>query len=478
MFLEESCEDERVDRMRDKVGLAIIFISVIMTVAPVFCQSEETAQPAEWPQINLDTQDRILILAPHPDDEILACAGIIQKAKALGVPLRIVFLTYGDNNEWAFFVYRKHPVIIPKAVRGMGLIRHDEALLADKAVGVLPKDINFLGYPDFGTLDIWYRHWQDSPSFLSMLTKVRAVPYPNAFRPGALYKGEEIAKDIAAILKEFKPTKIFLSHPADHNVDHRSLYLFTRVAIWELKIQKGPQLYPYLVHYKEWPLPRGRHPEKKIEPPQAYQEQIPWEVDLLSAEEVNRKEEALKKHHSQYESAAAYLDSFVRSNELFGDFPSVALAENVPPVNLSADIREGPGNNNEELTEEERGAFVGFEERYVSLEKDYLTITIRISRPLGKEVGVSVYLFGYRPDVSFAQMPKLHLRLGILHTVIYDQNRKVSGSGIKIARKPKEVTIRVPLKVLGNPKRVLTSATTYLGNVSLDWVSWRILELP
>lgn len=464
--------------MRNKIGLIIILISVMMTIAPAFCQSEEAAQPAEWPQVNLNTQDRILILAPHPDDEILACAGIIQKAKALGVPLRIVFFTYGDNNEWAFFVYRKRLVIMPKAVRGMGMIRHDEALLADKTVGVLPEDITFLGYPDFGTLDIWYRHWQKSPSFLSMLTKVRAVPYPNAFRPGALYKGEEIVKDIATILKEFKPTKIFLSHPADHNGDHRSLYLFTRVAIWELKSQKEPELYPYLVHYKQWPLPRGRHPEKKIEPPQAYKKQIPWEVDLLSAEEINRKEEALKKHQSEYESAATYLDSFVCSNELFGDFPSVALAVNALSVNLSADIREDPGNNNEELTKEEQGAFVGFDERYVSLGKDYFTITIKISRPLGKEVGVSVYLFGFRPDVAFAQMPKLHLRFGMFHTAILDQKRSLSGSGIKITRKPKEITIRVPLKVLGSPKRILTSATTYLGNVSLDRASWRILELP
>jgi LmbE family N-acetylglucosaminyl deacetylase len=367
---------------------------------------------------------------------------------------------------------------MPKAVRGMGLIRYDEALLADKTVGVSPGDVTFLGYPDFGTLDIWYRHWQKSPSFLSMLTKVRAVPYPNAFRPGALYKGEEIVKDIAAIVKEFKPTKIFLSHPADHSGDHRALYLFTRVALWELKSPQEPELYPYLIHYTQWPLPEGHHPEKKIEPPRAYREEIPWKVDLLSAEEINRKEEALKKHRSQYESAAAYLDSFVRSNELFGDFPPVVLAVGVPSAGVSAEIREDPGTNSEELTKEEREAFVGVEERHVSLGKDHITISIKISRPLAKAMGVSVYLFGYRPDVAFAQMPKLHLRFGMLYTAILDQQRSVSGSGITVIRRSKEITIRVPLKVLGNPTRILTSATTYLGNVSLDWASWRILELP
>ncbi|HTZ11636.1 MAG TPA: hypothetical protein VMD04_04600, partial [Candidatus Margulisiibacteriota bacterium] len=67
---------------------------------------------------------------------------------------------------------------------------------------------------------------------------------------------------------------------------------------------------------------------------------------------------------------------------------------------------------------------------------------------------------------------------GMFHTAILDQKRRVSGSGIRVIRKPKEITIRVPLKALGNPKKILTSATTYLGGLSLEWVSWRILELP
>ena len=171
----------------------------------------------------------------------------------------------------------------------------------------------------------------------------------NAFRPGALYKGEEIVKDIAAILNEFKPTKIFLSHPADHNGDHRSLYLFTRVAIWELNSRQEPQLYPYLVYYRQGPLPRGFHPEEKIRSPEAYKEQIPWEVDLLSNGEIKLKEEALRKHRSQYESSAAYLDSFVRGNELFGDFPLVAPAVNAPSVSLSANRRDGPDNDPSEV---------------------------------------------------------------------------------------------------------------------------------
>ena len=34
-----------------------------------------------------------------------------------GLPARVVFLTYGDSNEWSFLAYRKRPVILPQAVR-------------------------------------------------------------------------------------------------------------------------------------------------------------------------------------------------------------------------------------------------------------------------------------------------------------------------------------------------------------------------
>ena len=73
----------------------------------------------------------------------------------MGLPLRIAFFTYGDNNQWSFLVYRKHLVLIPSAVRGMGEVRHDEALAAARVFGLSPDHLTFLGYPDFGALHLW-----------------------------------------------------------------------------------------------------------------------------------------------------------------------------------------------------------------------------------------------------------------------------------------------------------------------------------
>ena len=39
--------------------------------------------------------DRILILAPHPDDEVVGCAAAIGRAKAAGAEVSVLFLTHG-----------------------------------------------------------------------------------------------------------------------------------------------------------------------------------------------------------------------------------------------------------------------------------------------------------------------------------------------------------------------------------------------
>lgn len=422
-------------------------------------------------------EDRILILAPHPDDEVLGCAGIIQKAVAMQVPVRIVFLTYGDNNQWSFLLYRKHPVVMPDAVQAMGLVRHDEAIQADKILGVPKEQLTFLGYPDFKTLDIWYSHWGESPAASSMLTEVKAVPYSNAFRPGAPYKGEDILQDLKTILREFKPTKIFLSHPADHNPDHKSLYLFTRVALWDLESEIKSELHPYIIHYANWPQPNGYLPGASLIPPALFQQSIPWHSIALTNPEVESKHNAIKQHRSQYDSSEQYLLTFIRSNELFGDFEPVVLSPQLAPIVLTAKSKKDLATLPEQLIDSERESFVGIEKHLVALEDNNLILTATLSRPFGETVGLSIYLFGYRPDKDFKEMPKLHIRFGASEHNIFDQGRPLAKDIIKVVRKSKEITIRVPLQILGNPQRILTSANTYLGMVPLDWVSWRVIEI-
>ncbi|MDS1270056.1 PIG-L family deacetylase [Lipingzhangella sp. LS1_29] len=47
------------------------------------------------------SQERILILAPHPDDETLGCGGLINKAKRAGADVHVQFLTVGDTRDFS-----------------------------------------------------------------------------------------------------------------------------------------------------------------------------------------------------------------------------------------------------------------------------------------------------------------------------------------------------------------------------------------
>ena len=426
--------------------------------------------------LELSKDDRILVLAPHPDDEVIACAGVIQKALDMGLPLKVVFLTYGDNNEWSFAVYRKHVVLAPSAARAMGEVRHGEALAAADVLGVARDRLVFLGYPDFRTLDIWTRHWGAEPACRGMLNQATAVPYADALRPNTPYKGEEIIRDISTLLAEFRPTKIFVSHPADHNPDHRALYLFTQVALWQLEDPVPAEVFPSLVHFQQWPQPRGLDEALTNDPPDALAQAAHWTSFALSPAESVKKLEALKKHWSQYEYSAKYLLSFVRANELFGGFAPILLSAATGTVSYAGSI-PSPADTDLFTTEEEKVLFVGIEEQRVGVEKGCFVMSVRYTRPLSEAVTLSVHAFGFRHDRPFEDMPKLQVLVDAASHRVMDQGRVLPKSSCTVTHSLRLIEVRIPLEVLGRPEKVFCDSRTQLGEIPLDWAAWRICDL-
>ena len=131
----------------------------------------------------------------------------------------------------------------------------------------------------------------------------------------------------------------------------------------------------------------------------------------------------------------------------------------------------------EELNEQERSAFVGVDWKSLRWEKENLIVTIGLSKPLAQDVEASIYFFGYSNKTPFGKMPKINVRLGVLSYSVYDQNKRLEQEVVKVNRSSNEVTISVPLKLLGDPQKILTSAKTSLGNFPLDNASWVVVEL-
>jgi LmbE family N-acetylglucosaminyl deacetylase len=458
--------------------LVVVVLAGVIVLLIHFLGRADVTAPSRLPtaSVVLNEHDRVLVLAPHPDDEVLACGGVIQQAVALGLPVRVAFFTYGDFYEHSFIVYKKRPVLTPKGVEGMGEIRHGEAVAADSTLGVSKDNLRFLGYPDFGTLEMWYAAWGDSPPVKGLLSRATVVPYQDAVRPGAPYKGEEVLKDLTLLMREFRPTKVFVSHPADHHPDHKALYVFTRVCLFDLEKELTPQIYPYLVHYTDWPVPKGLHPDKPLMPPGPLNDLVSWRIDPLDSQLVQRKLAALKGHRTQYETTPGFLNSFVRSTELFGDFPVVELDANVPACPMREHTPYDVTGEAEPIGEE-HAFLVGIVKRTARIEKENLVMSIELTHPLAREIGFSVYLFGYRDDRPFPEMPKLHAKFGPIGHEVYDRTGAISRDRIGITRSGRHIEVDVPLEMMGNPQRILTGAKTYAGDVPLDWAAWRILRV-
>jgi mycothiol S-conjugate amidase len=426
---------------------AALLLGGCRTVSPL-----APAAPAAEP-FSFQDGDRILVLAPHPDDEVLGAGGILRQAVRRGLAVRVVFLTHGDSNEWSFLAYRRRPVLTPGGALAMGGIRHQEALAAAAALGIPVQDLTFLGYPDFGTLDIWLSHWGSRPPARGRLTRARAVPYANAFRPGAPYKGESILSDLETILKDFRPTRIFVSHPADHHPDHESFYLFTRVALWDLRNEIKATLHPFLVHYPGWPRPRGFHPDEVLSPPSSLLAGFRWQSHALAPDDVASERQALAAHRTQYGYSASRLLPFVRRNELYGDL--------TVPV-----LKAG---------ESEAVDLQGLTVRRVGAQ---LEIEMELPRPLGEASTVSLSACGYRPDVPFAAMPKLEIRVQPHAWTVRDQGVLLPLTAAWANAMDRKLVARIPLASLKDPSQLFLQVRTGSRRSAVGQTPWWIVELP
>ncbi len=446
----------------------------------------ETTSPPEQAAINslepLKKDDRILILAPHPDDEAIACAGIIQQALSVGAKVQVVYLTNGDHNQVAFIVYEKRLTLRKGEFIHMGEVRRLEAIRAMKLLGLNEKNLIFLGYPDFGTFTIFSRYWQSKKPFKSLLTRISAVPYKENLSYGAPYQGESILDDLKKVLLNYKPNKIFVSHPADVNVDHKALYLFLEIALRDLnKDIPKPKVYPYLIHCVGWPLPRHYHPELSLEPPKKFSDtQIKWQEFALTPAQLNKKYRAILCCKSQTASSAFYLLSFARKNELFSDYPEIELERQVSLKeqavsffgfsDMFADRDINELGNLENLIEDKGQVSYAVVDNY---------LLVRIERPkeLSRRASILLYLFGYKHKTSFASMPKIRIIARYNKFRVFDGRLMIKPQGLSLQINTNVLICKVPLEILGQPEFILTSIKTYRGTLPFNAIGFRKINI-
>ncbi|HMB42681.1 MAG TPA: PIG-L family deacetylase [Luteimonas sp.] len=167
-------------------------------------------------EIHCDRGDRLLVFAPHPDDESLACGALIHRALAAGAFVQVVIATNGDANPWPQRLVERRWHLDRESVARWGAMRKGEARAALHALGVPDDHVQFLQWPDQG------------------LT-ARLV-----------HDGQSSVAELAALIRLHRPTLVAMPSMRDSHPDHSALAILLKAA---LRAESSPaRLLSYWLH--------------------------------------------------------------------------------------------------------------------------------------------------------------------------------------------------------------------------------------
>jgi LmbE family N-acetylglucosaminyl deacetylase len=213
---------------------------------------------------------RCLVLAPHPDDEVLGCGGMIARKVRHGDQVSVAFLTDGRHG-------------FPNPPIDAGAVRHREALAATSALGLKPDAVTFLGIED-GTLG---KHL------------------------------DAVTLEVRSMVRDLQANDLFVPYRRDYHADHQ--------AAWRIGVaclDDGMLMYEYPIWYGPWLWPRlrGRARLAAI----SHLREVPASAKIAIADVLATKRLALSAYRSQVPDfmergtwGRGFISNFLRDYELF-----------------------------------------------------------------------------------------------------------------------------------------------------------------
>jgi LmbE family N-acetylglucosaminyl deacetylase len=211
---------------------------------------------------DLPSLDRVLVVAPHPDDDVIAAGGVIQRAIAAGGAVRVLFLTNGESNPWPQRAQFRKWRITAADREAWAALRANEAVAGLTLLGAPADCTHFLRFPD---------------QQLSSIAR----------------KGDESVRiAIANHVRDFQPSVAIVPSVFDFHSDHRAVAYFSHRAI-------EPQIIAtYVVH--------GRVPAQRTR----------FTIHLSEAEQ-RKKRDAIGKHATQLLLSRERFLAYARATEHF-----------------------------------------------------------------------------------------------------------------------------------------------------------------
>ncbi|HUW51854.1 MAG TPA: PIG-L family deacetylase [Rhodanobacter sp.] len=176
---------------------------------------ERAIDPAAAPP-TFSALTRLLVVAPHPDDETLATGLLIQQVRMAGGEVQILLLTAGDNNPWPQRWLERRIRIRGVDRQRWGQRRLAEMQHAVRQLDVSAQAVRLLGWPDMGITD------------------------------GLLQSGGGLLTTLTEAIGEFRPSLIALPSLHDRHPDHGTAHVLVRLAV--ARLSRPPAMLAYLVH--------------------------------------------------------------------------------------------------------------------------------------------------------------------------------------------------------------------------------------
>ena len=303
---------------------SIVVALVVATWCTAALASVGSRQPVE--ALRLPAAARVVVFAPHPDDETIAVGGLLHRMVDAHAAVQVVFVTNGDGYPDALRETLHRP---PRQADYLayGRLRQHEAQAAARRLGVPRSAVDFLGFPDGGLDTLWQAHWARTRPYTSPYTATDMPPYGDVVDPELEYDGQDLTAAILQILEDVRPTVVILPHPDDVHPDHAATARFVVEAVDRLQtrhvLSQDVEMLAYLVHDPAWP---PRVEETPTLPPPARIHDTHWVALPLSQAEQAAKKAALHEYGSQLAVMPDLLKRFLRPNELFGRVDPSVLA--------------------------------------------------------------------------------------------------------------------------------------------------------
>lgn len=189
----------------------------------------------------------LLVIAPHPDDEVIGCAGLIKKIKDNGGKVYVLFLTVGDTKDFS--------------KKGLSTIK--------KRKDEIKKVAKFL---QFDSYDLAFEG-NDYHLKLDLIGQKKLM--------------DVIERESNVSIENIKPTIVVFPSPFSYNQDHRIVAMAAHAAL-RTNNQKNKHFVANVLSYEqcadEWTLYKKPHPNFFVP---------------LTLKQINAKIKALKLYKSQ-----------------------------------------------------------------------------------------------------------------------------------------------------------------------------------